>query len=413
MSLELCRNPRIQQERFVVDFQGSNGQLAELSISLDDCLGNIDGKFTWGSRGVTETARNLSVDRFRLSAELQDAKREDWHLDQIDLSEHIRFNDGKLEYVQDSNGSIDPPPAYTGSGFMEYMATRSSESRTSCFFQYQVSTRNMSFELKGSTLRFGSSSIDLDEHIGIVNGKLVWGSKGFFQTCGGLLELDEYTLVVQFEEQELKLDLTRYLEIHHDEIRVRVEESDEELSRLFSESRWMKFKVVTEPDVSEVVDSLTFSEAFGRLEESSRTLVAEMTRELVHSGSQKIMQSVTEQVMSRNTQELIDEIRESLRGEIEVAFESTKKSVFASCDKMIEASVTQMDQDHIGEMTRVITSQCEETIKETIKQTTVSAIEDFQGRVAVLMEGVISGANMKRAQTKAALLKMIEQGEYI
>jgi len=268
----------------------------------------------------------------------------------------------------------------------------------------------MSFELKGSTLRFGSSSIDLDEHIGIVNGKLVWGSKGFFQTCGGLLQLDEYTLVVQFEEQELKLDLTRYLEIHHDEIRVRVEESDEELSRLFSEARWMKFRVVTEPNVSEVIDSATFREAFGRLEASSRMLVTEMTRELVHSGSQKIMQSVTEQVMSRNTQEIIEKIRESLRGEIEDAFESTKKSVFASCDKIIETHVGQMNP---GEMTRVVTSQCEEIIKETIKETTTSAIADFRERVTVLMEKEVVRATMKRAQTKAALLKIIEQGDYI
>jgi len=223
-----------------------------------------------------------------------------------------------------------------------------------------------------------------------------------------LPRLDGHILIVQFEEEELKLDLTRYLEIYRDEIRIRVE-SDEELSRLFSEAPWMKFKVVTEPDVSEVVDSLTFSEAFGRLEESSRALVIEMTRELVYWGSRKIMQSVTEQVMSRNTQELIAEIRKSLRGEIEDAFESTKKSVFASCDRIIETHVGQINS---GEMTRVVTSQCEETIEETIKETTASAIADFRERVTVLMEKEVVRATMKRAQTKAALLKIIEKGEY-
>lgn len=96
------RNPRLIKEYLTVDYKGSDGRVAQAAINLDSILGHSDGKFNWGGRNFTASARGISLSGSELSAELQ--YRGSWFEDRIDLSQHIRLNkNGKLETFNTEN----------------------------------------------------------------------------------------------------------------------------------------------------------------------------------------------------------------------------------------------------------------------------------------------------------------------
>ncbi|KAE9385419.1 hypothetical protein BT96DRAFT_1091269 [Gymnopus androsaceus JB14] len=65
------------------------------------------------------------------------------------------------------------------------------------------------------------------------------------------------------------LDLTRYLQSYDGTLRLKVAKPSPELSSLFSESRWMKFKIVTEPDASVVIQNAAFKDAFSSIAQTT------------------------------------------------------------------------------------------------------------------------------------------------
>ena len=66
------------------------------SISLDAFLGNIDGKFIWGAKAFSESAKDISIIDGVLIARLQ-LKDGDKYVDaKFDLKPYIINNDGVL-----------------------------------------------------------------------------------------------------------------------------------------------------------------------------------------------------------------------------------------------------------------------------------------------------------------------------
>ncbi|KAK7461348.1 hypothetical protein VKT23_008526 [Stygiomarasmius scandens] len=423
-------NPQLIEQHLSVEYN-NDGQKVTPSINLDKYLGNVDGKLQWGGSGFYSTARNTSLSGHILRTELKQGNK--WVPATVDLSSHFHVSNGKWKYSDAdlqmvespltgrSDGS--PPPPYTRSStsFREWRKSQSfskSVSHASSFFQYKVNHEKLS--LHGSVLTYASSEIQLDDYIGIINGRLIWGSRGFYGVCGGRVSLNTYTLIVEFENQKLELDLTRYLQFHGEKMTLKVTGPNPELSRLLSEARWLKFKLISEPDVSEAsIQSSAFQAAIQGLEETSREVVAEMTHELVEIGSKEILESVTDQVKTDMTRTVADKISEevekTLEKQIELAFAMAKKTVTETCKVMVrqaaeQVTVTKKDTV-IGPMSETIAEQCRKTIATTIEEATESARTDFQERVTVLLENEMVWASVRRSQTRAAILEMMMEAE--
>ncbi|KZT51647.1 hypothetical protein CALCODRAFT_521230 [Calocera cornea HHB12733] len=65
--------------------------LPRATIDINSVLGNHDGKFVWGKKDVTKSARDLTFDGKTLKAELRDVMG-DWKAAEVDLTTHIRYN---------------------------------------------------------------------------------------------------------------------------------------------------------------------------------------------------------------------------------------------------------------------------------------------------------------------------------
>ncbi|KAK7461338.1 hypothetical protein VKT23_008516 [Stygiomarasmius scandens] len=308
MSFANARSPRlVGNNRLTVKCEDSQGQEVNPVIDLNLHLGNEGGSFKWGGRNFyhQDTVRKLDLNGSILRAELKNGDA--WVPAEVDLSTYIHVKDSKLQYFgpDDSNESS-PPPPYARGSFREYRkrteSTRSM-SRTSSYFQYKVNSEELL--LSGSMLLYGSSSpIQLDDYIGIEKGKLIWGGTGFFKTCGGSghVSLNAYILVVDFENDKLELDLTPYLQFHNDKMTLKVTGSNNDLSRMLSEARWMKFKVVTEPDINGAsIEGASFKAAVHSIEATSRHIVTEMTEELIELGSQDILATVSDRLKEKVT----------------------------------------------------------------------------------------------------------------
>ncbi|THU83250.1 hypothetical protein K435DRAFT_639765, partial [Dendrothele bispora CBS 962.96] len=78
----------------LVDCQRQDGEFKDSSLNLTTVLGVANGKFRWGGRGFSSHARNTSLAGSELSAELKNGDR--WEFDTVDLTTHIRNNNGAL-----------------------------------------------------------------------------------------------------------------------------------------------------------------------------------------------------------------------------------------------------------------------------------------------------------------------------
>jgi hypothetical protein len=67
-------------------------------IDLDSFIGVVDGKLTWGAQGWSHEARNVSISRGILSAEVKHGDK--WVASTINLDEHVRNNGGALEVYE-------------------------------------------------------------------------------------------------------------------------------------------------------------------------------------------------------------------------------------------------------------------------------------------------------------------------
>lgn len=266
---------------------------------------------------------------------------------------------------------------------------------------------------------YNSSTLDLKEYIGVVGGQLVWGRREFLKDCKSV-KLDGYNLVAEciYEgaTMESNLDLSRYLQSYNGTLGLKVAESTTELSGLFSEARWLKVKITTEPDASVVVKG-GFRNAFNSIAEStSKDVIVEMTEDLAESVTLDITSTLGDNVKAAMTRVVTDtvtqDIRDALEKRVEEAFAEAKKTVLVACNEMIDETVNkvtvQCTESVIGPMSDAVTAQCKLAMANVISSVTSSAVEHFQERVEIMMEREIVSASIRRAQTKAAFLQMLE-----
>uniref|UniRef100_A0A8H7XS83 Cyanovirin-N domain-containing protein n=1 Tax=Psilocybe cubensis TaxID=181762 RepID=A0A8H7XS83_PSICU len=281
------------------------------SISLNDYIGNTEGKLTWGGRGFSHHAEDVHIDNGVLSAKLKFGGK--MVESKLDLNLYIQNQDGILAVIPKSH-ALDPltfehvsagkhlaPPelsrgiseasvssvasAASGSSmFSAASATSTSttvsttsvkETKSSSSYSTFSSTKFRSesqillieetcakFELKGTFLHAEChridgtvvhSSIDLDTVIGFSDGHLQWDAQGFSSHCFDYA-IDGFFLVVKYKVHKgdqyriARLDLRTRLRNANGVLTV--VELNKKLSVMLSEVPWMKFKVIAEPDLS-------------------------------------------------------------------------------------------------------------------------------------------------------------------
>ncbi|KAF5372631.1 hypothetical protein D9758_005266 [Tetrapyrgos nigripes] len=420
-----CINPRLSEKRdhLIIDCKTHNGDKVELTLNLDTLLGNDNGKFKWRSHSFIATARNISLDGSILKAELQQLTGK-WVADKIDLSLHIKNDNGKLVPIDatilkaasltppPTPPIIDiPPPAYSKeSKFSAYRTYCSSQfksqgSRSSSYFMYSVASDKL--RLVGSTLHaeclkldgsYAVQTLDLAKYIGVVNGHLVWGCRDFHSACRSV-KLEGYVLHAECHDEKKvviksSLDLSRYLHSYDGVLSVKVTVDSSELSKLFSEARWLKFRVVTEPDSSVVVGGSAFKSVFHSLAEATSAYVhTEMTQYLADTIGQDIKSLLIEKVRAEMTRTVTASmtmaLQKQLSEKIEVAFAATKKTVIESCNEMINVAVnkvsTQCTESVVLSVGEHVATQCNLAIASATQEVTSTAIAHFRENVEILM----------------------------
>jgi len=85
-----------------------DGKHVNAAISLDDYLGNVDGKFTWGAKGFSITAHDAVLVDGVLTAKLKTSANK--LVDsKIDLNHYINNNNGILESANVASHSTRTP----------------------------------------------------------------------------------------------------------------------------------------------------------------------------------------------------------------------------------------------------------------------------------------------------------------
>ncbi|KAE9406201.1 hypothetical protein BT96DRAFT_266380 [Gymnopus androsaceus JB14] len=352
--------------------------------------------------------------------------------------------------ISSLNGASTPPPSYLAvtkqngtatshssntskvstktshsSTTSEVSIKSSSEYRSSSFFKHTVSSLHLDGDiLHAQCLKsdgtYGSSKLNLSECIGVVCGKLVWGRRDFRSHCKSV-KLEKYTLIAEcvYEGETIKstLDLTRYLQSYDGTLGLKVAKPSPELSSLFSESRWMKFKIVTEPDASMVIQNAAFKDAFSSIAQTtSKHVVAEMTEDLVESVTETIKRSLRDKVKVEMTRVISEtmkrQVRDTLSVRIEEAFAAAKKSVLVACNTVIDEAVNKVTVECTKSIIEPIgddvVSQCSVAIAKAVTSVTETTVEHFQERVEILLEREMVSASLHRANTEASFLKMLQ-----
>jgi hypothetical protein len=83
---------------------GKPGSIPPSTFDLDQYFGNIEGKFTWGEKGFSQSADSISVVDGLLIAQLKTSSGK-YMDDQVDLDVFFQNNDGVLE-VKPASTSI-------------------------------------------------------------------------------------------------------------------------------------------------------------------------------------------------------------------------------------------------------------------------------------------------------------------
>ncbi|KAF5372508.1 hypothetical protein D9758_005255 [Tetrapyrgos nigripes] len=398
--------------------------------------------------------KNISLDGSILKAELKQLAG-NWVADKIDLSLHIKNDNGKLVPIDattlkapnptppptpvplSTSSIIDPPPAYHKESLTKFSAYRtycssqfkSQESRSSSYFMYSVASDKL--RLVGSTLHaecltldgsYAVQTLDLAKYIGVVNGHLVWGCRDFHSACRSV-KLEGYVLHAECHDEKKvviksSLDLSRYLHSYDGVLSVKVTVDSSELSKLFSEARWLKFRVVTEPDSSVVVGGSAFKSVFHSLAEATSAYVhTEMTQYLADTIGQDIKSLLIEKVRAEMTETVTASmtmaLQKQLSEKIEVAFAATKKTVIESCDEVINVAVnkvsTQCTESVVLSVGEHVATQCNLAIASATQEVASTAITHFRENVEILMEQQMVVASTRRARTEAALLAVYKE----
>ena len=79
--------------------KADNKSSIQSSISLNDYIGNVDGKLTWGGRGFSNDAEAVQVVKGVLSAKLKSKDGKSSVESKLDLNQYIRNVDGVLGVI--------------------------------------------------------------------------------------------------------------------------------------------------------------------------------------------------------------------------------------------------------------------------------------------------------------------------
>jgi hypothetical protein len=100
-----CREFAIDKNVLSAECKKADGQTwVDSTIDLDQYFGNIEGKFTWGEKGFSQSADSISVVDGLLIAQLKTSSGK-YTDDQVDLDVFFQNNDGVLE-VKPASTSI-------------------------------------------------------------------------------------------------------------------------------------------------------------------------------------------------------------------------------------------------------------------------------------------------------------------
>ncbi|KAJ3820324.1 hypothetical protein F5880DRAFT_1509457 [Lentinula raphanica] len=444
------KNPRLVNRYLTVNVPGRG----DLALDLDTCLGISRGNFQWGGRGGFSNATGQSLSGSDLTGDITyNSRTVHAH---IDLSERIRVINGKLVYAAPAVNSEStsttttprstapitpspsprspgspPPPSYEATFAREFSEFKQSHkssytARSSSFFKFSV----RDLRLNGSVLHaecrraghteYFHSELDLNAHIGVIDGKLVWGREGFFSACKNVRIKEGFIL-----SAECKTNAGDYVESSLD-LSLKVTAENSELSTFFSEANWMKFRVVTEPDPIGVLgtlgDKATFKNAFSTLAQTtSEHVIAEMSQELSVAASRYVKDAVTDtvkaQVTSIVSKAVSTRVQEEIGKKVDEIFATARESVLKACYTMADEAANdvtlQYTESVVGPMEEKITENCNQLVQYALKEVSESAIGQFQERAEIMMEREIVGAGLRRAQTQARLLQMLVETVHV
>lgn len=91
-TLETANGDSLDASFDLVDYLDSVGS----AMDLDLVLGNVDGKFVWGSKGFSKTAKHVRLEGTKIRA-LLETVNEQWKDATFDLDEMLYNNRGKLQ----------------------------------------------------------------------------------------------------------------------------------------------------------------------------------------------------------------------------------------------------------------------------------------------------------------------------
>lgn len=448
-------NPRlvvVKKSALCVTYKGD-----ELSLNLNDYLGNVDGRFTWGKTGVFNSTLHQALDESTLTAMLKNANGQ-YLEDRIDLSDRIRVVDGRLTSLGISSREPTPPPypGHTGSG-LELSESKTSLTRTfsesfrafktrewesqsttytyteqaSVYFRFSVEE----LSIKGTVLVArcrqpdGSapktSEIDLKDYIGVIAGRLVWGGHGFIQSCepGSIKIVDRHILHVKcYDSSRTKwivstLDLSRYLHVFRGFLEAKlVGVTNHEISLLLNEARWMQFKVITEPQPEAALDISAFRQSFKSVAALAfEHVVQEVKEEYKESSNTFIREVLTQSVQEQLATTIREVIKKKIQMEItetvDRIFSESRREVINTCLQIAETAAaevtTQYSRSILTTMEKEISQRCNTHILNSLEAVSTSAIAQFQSSAEILMEQELLRASLHAARGQASFLKLM------
>jgi hypothetical protein len=147
------------------------------------------------------------------------------------------------------------------------------------------------------------SSIDLDQYIGLVNGQLVFGAKGFtkhkhlrnIRLEGFIIYAEVYTEGLGESWIEISLDISEKFK-NKNGILIAVT-MNADLSVMLSEIPWMKFKVIAEPDMSVFARHPVMQQTMVSIAESTVEHVTNQMSSMIQTAIQQAVRVVTESAM--------------------------------------------------------------------------------------------------------------------
>lgn len=90
-----CRNVRLEDSILKADCRKTNDTYIASTLNLDNIIGNLEGKLSWGSQAFSKTSRNIKLEGSKISAEMQKTGGA-WVSSTLDLNTNIANKDGVL-----------------------------------------------------------------------------------------------------------------------------------------------------------------------------------------------------------------------------------------------------------------------------------------------------------------------------